>query len=232
MASAIIGLVGALLGAVTTLFGALLTEHRQARREERKWRRDQRSAAYDGALRHLLRAANLRSEFAGGQGVAILKQEHQREWFDDLVQAQFWLHAATRHCDTAQLGGLTEAAGLLDTYVARLNSGERFDGKGFSILQVLQTCISTVTDCARRDGGHTGIPGQGTHEEGDPSAGGRTGPESPVGQIATGGLSQIPMSHAQGDFPFSNIAMGGATGSFASPPYQVNAEPPPREESS
>lgn len=153
MAAAIIGLVGALLGALTTMLGAALSERRQARREDGKWRRDQRTAAYDGALRHLLRAANLRSEFAGGNGAAVLRQEHQREWFDDLVQAQFSLHAATRHCEPAQLGRLTEAAALLDSYVARLNSGERFDGKGFSILQVLQTCIATVTDCARRDSG-------------------------------------------------------------------------------
>lgn len=153
MASAIIGLVGALLGALTTLLGTALSERRQARREDRKWRRDQRTAAYDGALRHLLRAANLRSEFTGGSGAAVLRQEHQREWFDDLVQAQFWLHAAARHCDAAQLGRLTSAVTHLDDCIARLNSSESFEGKGFSILQALQTCIDTVTDCARQDSG-------------------------------------------------------------------------------
>ncbi|MFG2895007.1 hypothetical protein [Streptomyces sp. NPDC048248] len=153
MAEAIIGLVGAVFGALTTMLGAALSEKRQARREDRKWLRDQRAAAYNGALRHLLRAANLRSEFAGGRGAAVLKQEHQREWFDDLVQAQFWLHTATRHCDTAQLDRLTQAAELLDTYVARLNTSENYDEKGFSILQVLLTCIEAVTDSAPRDSG-------------------------------------------------------------------------------
>ncbi|WP_306319881.1 MULTISPECIES: hypothetical protein [unclassified Streptomyces] len=153
MAAAIIGLVGALLGALTTLLGTALSERRQARREDRKWSRDQRTAAYDGALRHLLRAANLRSEFANGGGAAVLNQEHQREWFDDLVQAQFSLHASIRHCDVAQLAQLTEAVSLLDTHIARLNSSETYDGKGFSMLQVLLTCIDTVTECARRDGG-------------------------------------------------------------------------------
>jgi hypothetical protein len=152
MAAAIIGLVGAMLGALTTLLGTALSERRQARREDRKWRRDQRTAAYDGALRYLLRAANLRSEFVDGSGAAILKQEHQREWFDDLVEGQFWLHAATHHCDTAQLGRLTETAELLDKHIARLNSGARYEEKGFSILDVLLTCIDTVSDCARRDG--------------------------------------------------------------------------------
>ncbi|PJJ05560.1 hypothetical protein BX264_6027 [Streptomyces sp. 2333.5] len=103
MAEAITGLVGAAFGALTTMLGAALSEKRQARRENRNWLRDQRSAAYDGALRHLLRAANLRSESNGGRGAAVLRQEHQREWFDDLVQAQFWLRTAIRHCDTAQL---------------------------------------------------------------------------------------------------------------------------------
>lgn len=174
MPAAIIGLVGALLGAVTTLLGAALSERRQARRDDRKWRRDQRAAAYDGALRHLLRAANLRSEFMGGAGAPVLRQEHQREWFDDLVQAQFWLHATARHCEPAQLARLKEAGSLLDSHVARLNSSDSFDGKGFSILQVLQTCIATVTDCARLDSG------------GAPSG-------SAIRATATGHISQIAM---------------------------------------
>lgn len=53
-------------------------------------RRDKRAEAYDGTLRHMLRGANLRSEFLGGTGEVVLRTEHQREFFDDLVQAQFW----------------------------------------------------------------------------------------------------------------------------------------------
>ncbi len=34
-----------------------------------------------------------------------------------------------------------------------LNSSKSFDGKGFSILRVLQTCIAAVTECARLDNG-------------------------------------------------------------------------------
>jgi hypothetical protein len=153
MGAAIIGLVGAMLGALTALLGATLTDRRQTRREEAKWRRDQRSAAYDGALRHLLRAANIRSEFRGGGGMAVLRQEHQREWFDDLVHAQFWLHQLIRYCDRSQLDNLQAAAKRLDVHIARLISAERYDQKGFSILEILQGCIATVTASARADNG-------------------------------------------------------------------------------
>lgn len=155
MTVAIIGLVGTTLGALTALLGATLTEKRQARREEARWRRDQRTAAFDGALRHLLRAANRRSEFKDGSGAAILKQEHQREWFDDLVEAQFWLHQGIRYCDASQALALEGAADLLDTHIARLTASESYDQKGFSILQVLQQCIATVTAQSRPGGPRT-----------------------------------------------------------------------------
>lgn len=153
MAAAIMGLVGAMLGALTALLGTVLTDRRQTRREEAKWRRDQRSAAYDGALRHLLRAANLRSEFTGGTGRAVLRQEHQREWFDDLVHAQFWLHQLIRYCDASQLENLQATAERLDSHIARLISAQSYGEKGFSILNVLQQCIAAVTASARAENG-------------------------------------------------------------------------------
>lgn len=146
MAIAIIGLVGAALGALITLFGGVLTEGRRARRDEVTWRRDKRAEAYDGALRHLLRAANLRSEFLGGTGGAVLKTEHQREFFDDLVQAQFWLHTASRYCSGPELDALRQVTEVLDIHVVRLVSGVRFDEKDFSIWQVLQICIRAISD--------------------------------------------------------------------------------------
>jgi len=85
MGAALIGLAGALFGAITALVGSSLSDRRQARVERARWQRDQLSSAYEQALRYLLRAANRRSEFEGGRGGAILRQEHQREWFDDLV---------------------------------------------------------------------------------------------------------------------------------------------------
>jgi len=151
MTAAIIGLVGAGLGALITLFGGMLTEERRVRRDEATWRRDKRAEAYDGALRHLLRAANLRSEFHGGAGGAVLKTEHQREFFDDLVQAQFWLHTAARYCSGTELEALRNVTEVLDAHIDKLVSGVRFDKKDFSIWKVLQYCIQTLSDTTRVD---------------------------------------------------------------------------------
>jgi hypothetical protein len=158
MTAAIIGLAGATVGALATLLGGILTQGLQDRRDDAKWRRDKRADAYDGALRHLLRAANLRSEFVGGNGLAVIKKEHQREWFDDLVQAQFWMHTVSQYCDPGQLPEVLETARLLDSHVDRLLSSQRFDQKGFSLWETLQRCITAVTASARADGGdHTAI---------------------------------------------------------------------------
>lgn len=152
MTTAIVGLGGGIIGGLMALLGAVLADRRQARTETRRWRRDQLSSAYEQALRYLLRAANRRSEFVGGRGSAVLRREHQREWFDDLVEAQIWLRTVARYCDAAQLDRIRRAADHLDEHVSRLVSGERFDEKDFSIHGILHSCIRTVTECARVDG--------------------------------------------------------------------------------
>jgi len=145
MAIAIVGLVGAALGALITLFGGILTEQRQARRDEVTWRRDKRAEAYNGALLHMLRAANLRSEFLGGSGKAVLKAEHQRDFFEDLVQAQYWLRTAARYTSGTELSALRAVTEVLDAHITRLVSGVRFDEKDFSIWEVLQKCILALS---------------------------------------------------------------------------------------
>jgi hypothetical protein len=97
MTVAFIGLGGVIFGAITALLGAALADRRSTRNEARRWRRDQLAAAYEQTLRAMLRAANRRSEFEDGTGGAILLREHQREWFDDLVEAQVGLRAAMRY---------------------------------------------------------------------------------------------------------------------------------------
>jgi hypothetical protein len=160
MSAAVIGLIGATVGALATLLGGMLTQRLQDRRDDAKWRRDKRTEAYDGALRHLLRAANLRSEFAGGAGEAVLRQEHQREWFDDLVQAQFWMHTVSQYCEPEQLPNVLETTRQLDSHIHRLLSSQSFDQKGFSIWATLQRCITAVTASARADAGdHTAVTG-------------------------------------------------------------------------
>lgn len=158
MTAALSGFAGAVLGALTTLVGAMFADRRQAKAEARRWRRDQLETAYAQTIRYLLRAANRRSEFVGGTGGAVLRLEHQREWFDDLVEAQVWMRTITRYCGNAQTATIQRAAEQLDSHVDRLISGVRYDAKNFSIWKVLQRCIATVAECARLDGSGDAIP--------------------------------------------------------------------------
>jgi hypothetical protein len=165
MAAALLGFAGAIFGAVTALLGSAVSDRRQVRNEERRWRRDQLGSAYEQALRYLFRAANRRSELMNGRGAAVLRQKHQREWFDDLVEAQTWLRTATRYCAPIQLDRLRQVADLLDRYINRMVIADRsFDEKGFSIWRVLQVCIATVSECARMaDGGESTSPSGDWH---------------------------------------------------------------------
>jgi hypothetical protein len=85
MGVAVIGLGGAFVGAAAALVASVLTARIQNRHEQLRWHRDRRQAAYDGALRHLLRAANRRSEFSAKAGrlVAVLGEDQIPEMFDD-----------------------------------------------------------------------------------------------------------------------------------------------------
>ncbi|MFE5896116.1 hypothetical protein ACFQ67_01615 [Streptomyces sp. NPDC056488] len=81
-----------------------------------------------------------------------MNQEHVREWFDDLVEAQFWLRSLTSCCGTEQLERLREVADALDDAVAALVNGGRRPSSGLLGAASLQTSIQTVSDCARADG--------------------------------------------------------------------------------
>ncbi|MGW1801684.1 hypothetical protein ACWCQN_38650 [Streptomyces sp. NPDC001984] len=79
-----------------------------------------------------------------------MSQEHVREWFDDLVEAQFWLKSLISCCGNEQLARLREAAAALDETVATI-VGRGLRGTPPSALD-LQTVIQTVSECARADG--------------------------------------------------------------------------------
>lgn len=117
-----IGLIRVVFGASTALFGSALSDRRQMRQEEVRWRRDQRVAAYECALRHLLRAAKMRSKILA-EGGSVLSQEHQREWFGNLIEAQFWLHTLISRCESAQAARLGDSADTLDNAIHSLNAG-------------------------------------------------------------------------------------------------------------
>lgn len=148
MTVAIIGLAGAVLGAVTALFGSALSDRRKMRLEDIRWRRDQRVAAYEGALRHLLRAANMRSRILADGG-AVISNEDQREWFSDLVEAQFWLHALISRCEPAQSVRLGDSAGKLDHAISSMNTGRGTAKTPGDVIKALDDAITSVSKCAQ-----------------------------------------------------------------------------------
>lgn len=160
MTAALIGLIGAMFGAVTAFAGSALSDRRRMRQEDIQWRRDQRVAAYEGALRHLLRAANMRSELTvkGGTLTTVLSPEHMREWFGDLVEAQFWMHTLTSRCEPAQSVRLGDSAEKLDEAIRSLNAGRgsgkkapgHIDPGGYGgVFEALDEAIASVSKCAQ-----------------------------------------------------------------------------------
>jgi hypothetical protein len=162
MTAAVVALIGVFLGALMAQAGSVLADRRQARTEAIRWRRDRKAAAYDGALRHLLRAANRRSKLTAEAG-AVISQEDVGQTFDDIVEAQFWVHALAARCGAAQAGRIMDAGAILDAFVDSLVGGtlpkrvvstnvwsEKPELRG-----VLPELITTITECAREDGGAT-----------------------------------------------------------------------------
>jgi len=170
MAAAVVGLIGVFLGALMAQAGSILTDRRQTQTEAIRWRRDRKADAYDGALRHLLRAANRRSKFTAEAG-AVISQEDVGQTFDDIVEAQFWVHALAARCGAAQADRIIGVGALLDAFVSSLVSGTplpvhvestsawetivsaRTRPGGPELGTVLPQLIATITECAREDGG-------------------------------------------------------------------------------
>jgi hypothetical protein len=164
MAVAVIGLIGVALGALMTQVGSVLADRRQSRTEAARWRRDQKAAAYDGALRHLLRTANRRSKITGEAG-AIISREDVGQFFDDLVDAQFWVHVLATRCGAAQADRIVRVSVRLDEFVDSLVRGTPIPGgamkgtsshgalAGISGPNGLSQVIETITNCSREDGG-------------------------------------------------------------------------------
>jgi hypothetical protein len=99
--AALAGLIGAVIGGVATLAGSAVTSRLQARLEAVKWARDRKAEAYDSTIRYFLRAANRRSEFSAEGGPYVAKAQ-VGEFFDDLVEAQYWLAVLTTLCGEGQ----------------------------------------------------------------------------------------------------------------------------------
>jgi hypothetical protein len=157
MTAAIIGVIGAVLGAAAALISTALSDRRHAREEQQSWFRDQRTTAYDGALRYLLRARNRRSTInASSEGGASLSPEHHREWFDDLVEAQFWVRTLSTRCSPSQAYNILRVANRLDEAIDVVASGTTpFRRKGFEIWDLLNGSRERIARSARYDSGRS-----------------------------------------------------------------------------
>jgi hypothetical protein len=147
MGSAIFTLLGVVLGGAIAQVGSWLGHRRQVAHESTRWKRDQMVGAYDNALRYLLRAHNRRSRLTA-QGAQTLTEEHQREFFDDVVEAQFWLRTLHTRCGTIQLDRIGNAIDAVDTLYDGTFSHE---GKLALNLTPLKTATDQVRECAAEE---------------------------------------------------------------------------------
>jgi hypothetical protein len=149
MIAAVFGFAGAVLGAVTALISAALGDRRHTRAEHLQWCRDQRTAVYAGAIRYLLRAAYRRSEISPN-GSALNSPEHQREWFDDLVEVQYWMRTLGSRCGEAQKATVDATADKLHWAIHGVLTGAAFSSTN-TIWDILRDAEYKVSECARLD---------------------------------------------------------------------------------
>ncbi|MGF6888615.1 hypothetical protein ABIA39_007863 [Nocardia sp. GAS34] len=148
MTAAVVGLIGVLLGALMTQLGAFLTDRRQIRNEAIRWCRDQKSTAYDNTIRHLVRAISRRSGVTvnGGGLMLTLDDDGVRQFFDDLGEAQFWIHALATRCEVDQMNRITQAAETLGRIIREMGDPAAALGLG-----KLRQVLAVVTECAHED---------------------------------------------------------------------------------
>jgi gas vesicle protein len=98
VSSAIAGLVGAAIGALAGVAGAFLSQRMQARATQERALQSKREEAYSSTLRYLLRVQNRRSGIAAESGHTYIVKESIKDFFDDMVEAQFWASTLTVYC--------------------------------------------------------------------------------------------------------------------------------------
>jgi hypothetical protein len=152
-AAALAGLLGAVIGGGATLLGSLLASRQQAGHERDKWLRDWRASAYHNTVRYLLRTANLRSEIGVEPG-PLMAMRQVPEFFNDLVEAQYWLAVLTTVCGRRQRAVLEGASRRLNQLIASEPAHLlRVEAPGDQprIVLAVNELYELVLACARRD---------------------------------------------------------------------------------
>ena len=113
MDAAVAVVIGAGIGAGATLLGSVLTARQQASQQRSVAVRERKQAAYENAIRFLLRAANRRSGLTAA-GVPYIAEDQIATFFDDLVEAQHWLSVLVTACDARQRPAIEAASTKLN----------------------------------------------------------------------------------------------------------------------
>jgi HPt (histidine-containing phosphotransfer) domain-containing protein len=90
----------------------------------------------------------MRSRLLADAG-AIITKEDQPEWFGDLAEAQFWLHALIGRCESAQAARLEDSAQKLDDAISSMNAGRGLAKKPGDVIKALDEAVAAVSKCSQ-----------------------------------------------------------------------------------
>jgi hypothetical protein len=166
MDTAIAGFLGALVGGAATFGGTVVSNTQQARRERKKEHEQRKVEAYSNSMRSLLRVAHRRSIITGEVG-AIIGKDMLASWFDDIVDAEYWLTILSAACGSRYRESIQKTANkLLENVNLFTRSGDvnlftRWD-EGMKISakhspqEEFLIAYRVVAEAARDDIGFTG----------------------------------------------------------------------------
>lgn len=131
MDSALAGLLGTAIGALAAIVATLVASTLQTRQEHHVWLRDRKQEAYANSIKYIVRVLNKRSIITA-EGLTILGQDAQKEWFDDMSEVLTWMTSLSIYCSSSQKEKITEALDTIREMMSNIMSGKKADtGSGF-----------------------------------------------------------------------------------------------------
>jgi hypothetical protein len=156
MDAAVAGFLGAIVGGAATFGGTVVSNAQQAQREHKKQHEQRKVEAYSNTLRSLLRVAHRRSSVSA-EGGAFLGKDMIASWFDDIVDAEYWLTILSATCSSQHRESIQKAAHGLYEDVDRFASlgfrSGKFDKRSPNRLPLEAVFIAyqVVAEAARDD---------------------------------------------------------------------------------
>ena len=105
------------------MISAFVASTLQARQERHIWLRDRRQEAYANAVKYIVRVSNKRSIITA-DGLTVLGQDAQKEWFDDMSEVLTWMTNLSIYCSPSQRAKITEALDQIREVMADLMFGQ------------------------------------------------------------------------------------------------------------